>query len=363
MPEPTTPPSAPHRPLNEALRAFGVAMLLLGAAAGISLAVPWVRANLGFIAALIFILVPGNFLRKRGEHDAEYGLSLADWRPGLLWGLGTTLVTLALFIPSYHLWTTKVEARVAHVDVGNYLRVGEAFQGRPHAVQDGNVHVWTWGQQLVVDWSPKASPYTLDVRVEPEGDAGGLALTPAAHGAGELTTSATRRGGAVRHEQLVLHPTGVRSLVVRATEGGQTVEPQRFRAGARGKAWAGEDAETIKIPLGYGWLFSALLTQLVLVAIPEEFFFRGFLQERLHQQWGRRGLRVFGLTLTWGIVASSVLFALSHLFVGFGLHRLAVFFPSLLFGALRERTGGISASVLYHAACNLMVILLSVHYF
>jgi membrane protease YdiL (CAAX protease family) len=32
--------------------------------------------------------------------------------------------------------------------------------------------------------------------------------------------------------------------------------------------------------------------------------------------------------------------------------RLAVFFPALLFGWLRARTGGIGASVCFHAICN-----------
>jgi membrane protease YdiL (CAAX protease family) len=38
--------------------------------------------------------------------------------------------------------------------------------------------------------------------------------------------------------------------------------------------------------------------------------------------------------------------------------RLAVFFPALLFGWLRARTGGIGASVLFHASCNLYALLL-----
>ncbi|MFI5301533.1 MAG: type II CAAX prenyl endopeptidase Rce1 family protein, partial [Polyangiales bacterium] len=34
--------------------------------------------------------------------------------------------------------------------------------------------------------------------------------------------------------------------------------------------------------------------------------------------------------------------------------RLAVFFPSLLFGWMRARTGGIGAGIAFHAACNLL---------
>jgi membrane protease YdiL (CAAX protease family) len=35
--------------------------------------------------------------------------------------------------------------------------------------------------------------------------------------------------------------------------------------------------------------------------------------------------------------------------------RLATFFPSLLFGALRDRTGSIVAPILVHVACNLFM--------
>jgi membrane protease YdiL (CAAX protease family) len=34
--------------------------------------------------------------------------------------------------------------------------------------------------------------------------------------------------------------------------------------------------------------------------------------------------------------------------------RLAVIFPSLVFGWLRARTGGIGASLTFHAMCNVL---------
>jgi hypothetical protein len=42
--------------------------------------------------------------------------------------------------------------------------------------------------------------------------------------------------------------------------------------------------------------------------------------------------------------------------------RLAVFFPALVFGWLRARTGGIGAGVIYHAACNLFASYLGESY-
>ena len=47
------------------------------------------------------------------------------------------------------------------------------------------------------------------------------------------------------------------------------------------------------------------------------------------------------------------IFAVGHVLTIPHVSRLAVFFPALLFGWLRARTGGIGAGVLFHAMCNL----------
>ena len=53
-----------------------------------------------------------------------------------------------------------------------------------------------------------------------------------------------------------------------------------------------------------------------------------------------------------GILAASAIFALGHIATIHAPARLAVFFPALVFGWLRARTGGIGASIAYHALCN-----------
>ncbi len=100
-------------------------------------------------------------------------------------------------------------------------------------------------------------------------------------------------------------------------------------------------------------LADAVLGQLVVVALPEEAFFRGYLQTALDREWGRK-LEIFGARIGPGLLVSSVLFALGHLATVPHPARLAVFFPSLVFGWLRARTGGIGAGVAFHAMCNLL---------
>jgi membrane protease YdiL (CAAX protease family) len=92
--------------------------------------------------------------------------------------------------------------------------------------------------------------------------------------------------------------------------------------------------------------------QLVVIALPEEAFFRGYLQTAFDRVWAPRW-RVLGADLGPGWLLSAAIFAVGHVITRPDPARLAVFFPALVFGWLRRRTGGIGAGVLFHASCNL----------
>ena len=63
---------------------------------------------------------------------------------------------------------------------------------------------------------------------------------------------------------------------------------------------------------------------------------------------------VLGAPVGWALVVSSALFALGHVAVIPNPQRLAVFFPALLFGWMRARTGSIAAGASFHALCNVV---------
>lgn len=92
--------------------------------------------------------------------------------------------------------------------------------------------------------------------------------------------------------------------------------------------------------------------QLLVIALPEEAFYRGYLQTALDDAWPPRW-RVLGARLGPGWLVSAAVFAVGHLLTTPHPARLAVFFPALVFGWLRARTGGVGAGVAFHAACNL----------
>jgi len=94
-----------------------------------------------------------------------------------------------------------------------------------------------------------------------------------------------------------------------------------------------------------------LFGQALVIALPEEAFYRGYLMDAFDRKSQRR-VRVLGVPVGSSLIWVSALFALGHLATEPNPARLAVFFPALVFGWLRLKTGGIGASVLFHVLCN-----------
>jgi membrane protease YdiL (CAAX protease family) len=129
--------------------------------------------------------------------------------------------------------------------------------------------------------------------------------------------------------------------------------------GALCRHWLGPAGGHLRLPPHFLLL---AFSQLVVVAIPEELFFRAYLMERLEQVWPPTR-NLFGAKVGWALVASSALFALGHLLVIPNPQRLAVFFPALVFGWMRARTGSIAAGATFHALCNVVSDVLHTSYF
>ena len=116
-------------------------------------------------------------------------------------------------------------------------------------------------------------------------------------------------------------------------------------------------------PVG-GWPEQAWLLpffHLFFVAIPEEMFYRGFMQKRLDEVFVPRW-NVFGVRMGWGWLITCVLFAFGHSIVAFQWWHFAIFFPSLVFGWLRAKTDDILAGAWFHAWCNVTVGFLDAAY-
>ncbi len=100
-----------------------------------------------------------------------------------------------------------------------------------------------------------------------------------------------------------------------------------------------------------------LVRGFLLVALPEEVFFRAYLQSRWDFACGKPW-HSFGAAWGPGLAIQAVLFAACHLATG-DWARLRVFFFALLAGWLRARSGSVLGPAIYHALANLWVAVLS----
>jgi membrane protease YdiL (CAAX protease family) len=97
------------------------------------------------------------------------------------------------------------------------------------------------------------------------------------------------------------------------------------------------------------------------VAIPEEFFYRGYFQTRLNEVLPKNA-KFGGIAYGSSLWITSLFFAFGHSLVMVQWWHFSIFFPGLLFGLLRERTNGVLAAAFLHAFCNLGVKVLEALY-
>ncbi len=104
-------------------------------------------------------------------------------------------------------------------------------------------------------------------------------------------------------------------------------------------------------------IVSTVVWQFIFSGFGEEFVWRGYVQSRLNQAFGRP-LQVLGVQFGAGLIITSILFGLLHAFntydpaVGFASlswgWALSATFGGLFFGILREKTGSLLACGLAH---------------
>jgi membrane protease YdiL (CAAX protease family) len=105
-----------------------------------------------------------------------------------------------------------------------------------------------------------------------------------------------------------------------------------------------------------------VLVQLLVVALPEELFYRGWMQTSWAATAPGKSTRLLGATLGAGFLWTQVLFALGHL-VAFHAWRLGTFFPGLLFGWVRARSGSLVAPIIVHALSNVFLAVLEASFY
>lgn len=111
------------------------------------------------------------------------------------------------------------------------------------------------------------------------------------------------------------------------------------------------------------WFLKTMAVQVLLVALPEEFFFRGYFQTRIGQLpfFAKHPLQLWGGVIAggWGnLLLTNFYFAAVHLISNADGFRLLTFFPGLMFSFLWARTRNLAVPLVYHAFSNVLLFAL-----
>ena len=359
--------------IREALGLWSVAFVLVLALALAASVVGVIAGNLYALVAAVFVGIPLWWSERRGVDWASWGVHTERLWRDVGWGLAAALVTLVVFAPGYHLWQVEVRGAQAAPGWDNLHRWDATLEGAPIGWGE-QAGVWVFAQREALHVGLRAKPgqgaraiLRSGTAFRPEPASEGVLIRPldeqglprrdgtnAASTTWEVLATAQHRP-----VQAVVVPDGT----LRPREVTVEVEPVGAEAAAplyKGPQGSAAGAQRVEVKRGLWWLLLWALTQLFLIAWPEEVFYRGAVQTRLAAGLGEE-------RLPWrAILATSVLFGLGHLLVPvqgvLWVGRASVFFPSLLFGLLRWRSGSVIAPAVYHACCNMMVLVMATQY-
>jgi membrane protease YdiL (CAAX protease family) len=319
------------------------------------------------LVALLFIGLPWWLLRKKGKRLESLGIKAIPISREIKYALGISLLVFPLFMVGNHLFQTQSQDRELEIGTHWIDRWEHAVHGRPDSLsQEQPFTIWEDQGTWTLLWSAPEEGESIEVSIALTGDSpqsvrsvfvkngdllrGRLCAISLSSTASERLEARSKCRGGIRFESREAH-----QIEIQLASGTNAVEnheivlgefsissgdnpPLRYRRGIKWGLW---------------WILELLLIHIVLVGIPEEVFYRGYLQSRLQQVMPTRW-KFFGVSWGPALIVTSLLFALGHYAVGLNPERLLVFFPSLLFGLVRNWTGSIGAAALFHALCNVL---------
>lgn len=371
-PEPPLAPADARRIKRE----VALALLLLfggtGVLAVLQLVVPAIAGATQLGLAILLFQIPERLLAKKiAPEGPGITFQIGPARAALALAGKAMLVVFPLFVVGFYGTYTLVLDRPVAFEPSRLLRWGESLEWAPSAAC-GRAETLVWTQEdqlwivppaashlrakLVVGGRPVTAARTVVCRVPAPASPAG---TPAP--AQPATGSAIQVGpdGAFvlpRGAGLWVQLGRENDFALQLFDGARPLAEGAIRLGATGVTPS--DDGRVDGSRDIWWLLAAIVIHLGLVALPEEHFFRGYLLPRLDQIFGRPR-RLFGVPIGWGLILSSLAFALLHPILIPGPHRLLVFFPALLFGWLCAKSGKLGAPILVHAASNILLAIVS----
>lgn len=352
-PPPPSTPADRRRVWREALLLYGVTLVVTTALTILQQSVGWIRSYTLVLVAATFLYLPIELLHRRGLDPADFGIHRRRPLRGVAFALLVMLATFPIYLAGFHVWQTEVLGQTPAPSEARFDRWPVELQDSPrvHTLAAGEVRLYDADRRLWLRWHLPAGQ-RFEATIDSDGPLVADVGPAERDGLDRLVIDAGSDG-------LVAFNAPGEWVEMRVDTGGDRMPPERLRLGT---ALVSADANPYRADRSIWWLINLVLVQLLLVALPEEVFYRGYLQTRLDGLVGR-DVKLFGVEVNLAsLVLTSALFAIGHYVTIPSPHRLAVFFPSLLFGWMRRATGGVIAPTIYHAACNLLVEVAAAYY-
>jgi hypothetical protein len=306
----------------------------------------FVGENAGILGIGYLLLAPILVGFKLRSQDKDAAPLVGDTKKVLISCLAVILLVFPVYALLYHGWLKLWDWKPTLLPSFFLADFDEELRGRPK--DPVGIALWIEGQRLfIVNHSDRSSQVELDgcsgkahlVKMTKNGELRALR---------NIESDTTITISLPTQQGISCDLSGSHYFLASTT-----ASEHGFFVGASSRARGQKVAEERSLR----WMLNFLLVQVFGVAFPEEFFFRGYVQTRLRPLFRKRW-RLFRTDIGYEVVIASTLFALVHLAGGFSLARLAVFFPGLLFGFLRESTHGILAPTIVHAMSNCVLRLL-----
>ncbi len=345
----------PRRAIKrEIILLYGITLVVTGGLAWLQGSVGWIRSYLLVMAAAVFLYLPIEYLQRKGIDPASFGIKLGSLKKALI---NVAIVSAVVFPPyliGFHGWQTVQLKKSLNIEEARFDRWPIELLDAPRQTtpNEGEVRIFSAREQVWLQWRLPAGQ-----RFEAKITGDGPIDTAGPYGAAQVGPHGIDVASGSRGQVGIKAPGDWIAFELEA--GGDRLPSNRLKLGA---SLIEADANPVRFERSLFWLINLILVQLLLVALPEEVFYRGYLQTRLDQIFPSTR-RILGVEVSvMSLMVTSALFAFGHFVTVPSIQRLAVFFPSLLFGWMRKATGSVTAAVLFHAVCNVFVEIASRFY-
>lgn len=343
-----TSPTYPFKrsSFREVMIALTLSWVLIPVVAWLPGFIPFLAPYSSSLIAALFVYIPVLVVWRQRDLPAALGMRWKASGGALATGGAVVLTIFALFIAGFFLYQHLIYQRSPVMDAAVLQEIPlqydlDSLEDLPKALVVGRIRP----HQLVVV-NNSGAPRKVGVT----GVGGEVTLK---------TWSTDPAGNGLALKRLANQTVVLQSGELLAAR--WTGQIDALHVDGDGEIQIARTGDATSLPLeahpGLLWLLSLLFLQLVAVALPEELFYRGFLQPRLAQLLPGR-LQILGADFGPSVWLTSALFAVGHVLTIPQPGRLAVFFPSLMFGWLANKTGSIWLSVLVHALSNVLLTVL-----